>query len=45
MATVAAKTTKTTKLCSTCGVNKVEYQDDDECAWCREKRQREEGAL
>lgn len=30
------------KLCCRCGVNEVEYQCDDECAWCREKRREEE---
>lgn len=29
---------KTKKPCETCKVNEVEYQDDYECAWCREKR-------
>lgn len=32
------------KLCKRCKMKEVEYQDDDECAWCRERRQEEEGA-
>ena len=30
-------------LCPTCGVNQKEFEDDDECAWCNEKRQEEQG--
>jgi hypothetical protein len=31
------------KLCNDCRVNEVEYEEDTECAWCRERRRKEEG--
>lgn len=30
--------------CEECGINQKEYEDDDLCPWCTEKRRNEQGA-